>query len=449
MDSAGAPDRPEATLAAFVRGLKFDDLPADVVEPIEKAVIDTMGVTLAGSVEGAGKRLVDWGSSVSSSPDAAGLAAVLDLSTPDAGLVLGTSSHGLDYDDLSWGMSGHPSVVLVPALLALADSYDLSGQDVITAYAGGFETMCAIAAPISPEHYERGWHATATFGTFGATAAAAVAMGLDEPECRTAFNMAASMASGLKQNFGSMTKPLHAGLATRSGITAASLAEAGVTADSSAISGDRGFWDVYGENPGTSFSIGDNWYLLEHGIHIKTYPCCYFTHTSIAAVQELRQTHDIEPSDITSIEVVASRGAGDALQYPTPETTLEAKFSMEYTVACALAHGDVTLDQFEENALNDPVVGALRDRIQFSVDDELAYDEHTCTVRLKTRDQTIQTNRRNPPGTFDTPLSMTELRSKFMECATRCLSVDHAERTFDTLQPLTKCERVADILESV
>lgn len=443
IEDAGAP---ETELANYISSLSYNDIPTGVATPIEKSVIDTVGVTFAGATEGAGERLLDWAKTLFPGVNSSALGELLAMPTPEAGLVIGTASHGLDYDDLSWGISGHPSVVLVPALLASSEQFELSGRDVITAYAGGFEVMSAIAQQITPTHYERGWHATATFGTFGAAAATAIAMGLSRDESIAALNMATSMAAGLKQNFGSMTKPLHAGLATRSGMTAASLANAGVTADAAAISGSRGFWHMFGERTDSEFSIGESWYLSEHGIHLKTYPCCYFTHTAIAAIQELCQAHEIQPSEVTRVNIIASKGASDALQYQAPKTTLEAKFSMEYTAACALTDGEVTLDHFEPQAIENPDVREVLERVNFSVSDEFAYDEHTSIVELETAEETFSTRRENPPGTFEDPLSVAELQSKFMDCTTRYLTEDRAAKTFDELHPLRNCDRFSDVL---
>ena len=233
---------PERTLAEFVATLSYDDLPEGSVETITRAFVDTVGVTLAGTVEGAGRTAAE---SAGLEPADRSPAALLGVAADDApasvALRVGTASHALDYDDLSWAMDGHPSVTLVPPLLALADEAGADGEDLVTAYAAGFETECALAAPVSPAHYEAGWHATATFGTFGATAAAARLLGLDAEATRRALCIAASMPAGLKRNFGSMTKPLHAGLCSRAGVTAARLARDGLTADATAISGERGF----------------------------------------------------------------------------------------------------------------------------------------------------------------------------------------------------------------
>lgn len=427
---------PETGVSEFVADLEYDDLPDGVVETVTRAFVDTVGVTLAGSAEGAGEKTAETAGIEPVDADVATLLGVDAGAPPDfVALRTGTASHALDYDDLSWAMSGHPSITLVPALLALTKEADASGRDLITAYAAGFETECAIAEPISPEHYEAGWHATATFGTFGAAAAVSNLLNLDVTKTVHALNIAASMPSGLKRNFGSMTKPLHAGLCSRSGVTASRLAADGFTADSAAISGDRGFWDLYGPEERERFSIGDRWALREEGVHVKAYPCCYFTHTSVAAAQALVD-EGVAPDDIEHVMVTASPGASDALSYPDPDTGLEAKFSMEYTVASATVRDTVGLESFRDGAIDDPSVQRMRERVDFSVDENLPYDSHEATVRIATADNTYERRQENPPGTHGDPFSDDELRAKFEECASTVLPDEEIDRLYDILASL-------------
>lgn len=415
---------PENTLADFTATLTYEDVPAPARNTIRRAFLDTVGVTLVGALDDAGDTAF---STTDINPDDASTATLLglkdDTSPAERALRTGTASHALDYDDLSWAMDGHPSVTLVPPLLALAADANASGTDLVTAYAAGFEVECALAVPISPDHYEAGWHATATFGALGATAAAASLLDLTTDRTRHALNIAASTPAGLKRNFGSMTKPLHAGLCARSGVTAARLAADGFTADPTAISGDRGFWDLYGPTDRDTFDFDStDWTLVDEGIHVKYYPCCYFTHTSIAATRALVDEHGIDPDDIESIHVRAPQGAADALHHADPVTGLEAKFSMEYTVASAAVRDRVGLNAFKSAAIDDPAVQRVRERVDFAVDDDLYYDSHEAYVTIETADATYERHQENPPGTHDNPLTDDELRAKFDECAQRAVS---------------------------
>lgn len=438
----------EETLGSFVASLSYARIPDRVRDTARRAVLDTVGVTIAGTTADAGAIA---STTAGVAPDSTAVGTILGLSgeqrPAERALRVGVASHALDYDDLCWGMDGHPSVTLVPPLFALADEADASGEDLLTAYVAGFEVECALAGPVSPDHYEAGWHATATFGAFGAAAATASLLDLTAEQARHALNVAASTPAGLKRNFGSMTKPLHAGLCSRSGVTATLLARNGFTADAAALSGERGFWDLYGPSERDPFEFdAEVWALDDHGIHVKYYPCCYFTHTSIAATRALVTEHDVEPRDIERIDVRASRGAADALHHADPQTGLEAKFSMEYAVACGAARDRVGLDAFEDDRVDDPTVQRVRERVDFAVDESLPYDSHEAFVRLETADDTVERTQTNPPGTYDDPLTDAELRQKFTECARRTLSADVVDSLADTLETIDEYDSVVDAL---
>ena len=442
---------PEADLSDFVTTLTYDDVPTPGRKTIRRAFLDTIGVTLAGAVDDAGATAFETDQIDPATTDATTLLGLTNTGLPtDRAFRTGTASHTLDYDDLSWAMDGHPSVTLVPPLLALADIAEASGSDLITAYAAGFEVECALAKPISPKHYEAGWHATATFGSLGAAASAASLLGLTGSETRHALNIAASMPAGLKRNFGSMTKPLHAGLCARSGVTATRLAREGFTADATAISGDRGFWDLYGPTDRDEFVFApDDWALTTEGIHIKYYPCCYFTHTSITATHAVVDEYDIDPMDIEEIQVRAAKGAADALPHSDPETGLEAKFSMEYTVASAAVRERVGLNAFDESALDDPDVQRIRERVDFGVDNNLHYDSHEAFVRIETTNGSYERRQENPPGTHETPLTNAKLREKFDECAYRAISEDKAAALADIFSTLEDYDNIVVAVRDV
>ena len=453
--------RPEAVLSAFIAGLDFGTLPDAAVDLAERAVVDTVGVTLAGADADAGARagrfaLATAGEGFDNGTDtdlAAG-AAMIGRSgrapVQTAALANATAGHALDYDDLSWAMDGHPSVPMVAPILAVGEATGATGADAVTAYVAGFETQCYLAEPVSPTHYERGWHPTATFGTFGATAAVCSLLDCDVATTRRALAVAASMPSGLKRNFGSMTKPLHPGLAARSGVTAALLADGGFTADDAPISADGGFFDLYADGAEKPPAPpGDPFRSLTEGLNVKYYPCCYFTHAAITATAGLVADHDLAPTDVERVEVSASRGADDALSHPTPETGLEAKFSMEYCVAAAVCHDRVGLGSFADDALADPAVEAIRETVEFDVDSDLPYDDHAATVRVVTADETYRRAGVDPPGVKEDPLTDGQLREKFIQCATRVLPRSTARRSHDRLVDLADRSSVAAVVKTL
>ena len=244
-----------------------------------------------------------------------------------------------------------------------------------------------------------------------------------------------------------MTKPLHAGFCARSGVTASLLAENGFTADTTAISGDSGFWDLYGPDDTARFVFDpDKWTLTTEGIHVKYYPCCYFTHTGIAATQALVDQHNIDSESIEQIDVRAAQGAADALHHSDPETGLEGKFSMEYAVASGAVRDRVGLDTFDDDAIDDPSVQRVRERVDSFVDETLHYDSHEAVVQIETTSETYERRQKNPPGTHDNPLTESELREKFEECADRAIPSTDVSGLMDTLLTLDEHSDIVNAL---
>ncbi|MFC6718222.1 MmgE/PrpD family protein [Natrialbaceae archaeon GCM10025810] len=445
-------NEPIADLAAFVADCSYHDVPDEAIRLVERAILDTVGVTIAGS---------------STEVAAAALATVAgeegettvigrDESLPlgDAVFVNGTAGHALDYDDVALAaMDGHPSVPMVAPLLAVGEREGASGRDVLTGYVAGFETQHYVSSPISPGHYEGGWHATSTIGVFGAAAAVANLLDLTVEETTHALNVAASMASGLKKNFGSSTKPLHAGHAARSGTMAALLAANGATADPTAIDGERGFLDLYRGDGTPDFErlsdldLGSRWSILEEGVDVKKYPCCYYTHAAIHGAADLARERGLEPDDVESVTVAASRGAADALHHDDPSTGLEAKFSMPYVVARAIVDR-VDLAAFDDENVGDEDVQAVRERVTLTVDEDEPYDSNAARVAVRTRDgETLERYQERPPGTYEDPLSIDELREKFLLCAEYADGEVRADAALDALDTLRDVPDVSGALE--
>lgn len=438
-------------LAAFVSETVVDDVPEEAVRAVERAFVDTVGVTLSGIAEPVGEKArTVFAASDKTSGENRVLGTTDRASTGDAALVMATAGHALDYDDVT-GSAWHPSVTLVAPSLAVGERVGATGADLITAFAVGFEVEWTVSKCVLPAHYERGWHATATFGSFGAAATTSSLLGLDEEATRHALNIAASTPSGLKKNFGTMTKPLHAGLAARSGVTAALLAAEGFTAAETALGGNRGFCDLYsGDEPPSMDEWtrpGDPWALLAEGISVKKFPCCYFTHSAIAATQRLADDHDLPPEDIDEIAVIASQGAADALHYEDPDTGLEAKFSMEYTVASAVVRDRVDLDAFVDEAVDDYGVQAVRERVAFDVDSSLDSDSFQTAVEITTDDGKKHRHVQEVlPGSPDRPLSDAELRAKYDDATVHAPAGIPTDKAYDLLDRLRDVDDVETLV---
>lgn len=448
-------DRPSVNpadeLAAFVADLSYDDLPATAVHTAERCFVDTTGVALAGSVDGPAAIAADTFERPTNSPESATLFGRETRASPaDAAFVNGTAGHYLDFDDVVTAIHIHPSVTLVPAILAVGEVREASGMDAITAFVAGVEAQHYVAAPINPTHYERGWHATATYGTFGATTAVASLLELDEGEIRHALNVAGSLPSGVKRNFGSMAKSMHAGEAARSGVTAALLAERGFSGSMDALVGEDGFFDLYcgtkAPDYDALYELGTELRLERHGIDVKKFPCCYFTHSPIEAATTLSREHDVDPAAVDRIHVAASQAARDTVTYGAPESGLEGKFSMPYTVASAVARDRVGIETFTEEAIYDEPVRSLLGAVVFEVDRDLPYSSHAATVRIELDDGTdLETHRTGPPGTVEDSLSDAELREKFTMCAKQVLDEGTTRETFSTLDELRTVEDVSAV----
>jgi 2-methylcitrate dehydratase PrpD len=437
--------------ARRVHALSASDLTPEVVHWARVGLLDTIGVTLAGSREPAVMRTaqaLDLGSG-----PALWFGQQRRVGALDAALLNGTASHALDFDDCNNTMGGHPSAPVLSALLPLADELGSTGADFLLAYVSGFELECKLGLAVNFHHYTKGWHPTATLGTFGAAAACAKLMGLDAAQVATALALAASFASGIKANFGTMSKPLHVGHAARNGLLAARLARAGVTASAERVfEHEHGFFEVF-NGAGTYDAArglaawGQPLDIVTPGIAIKQYPCCGSTHPAIDAMLHLVRTHNFQVQDIHHIEAWIHRRRLQHTNRPTPRTALDAKFSLQYVLARAVLDGCVTVPQFEGAALNDARVHALLPRIHvapyggqqpdgettftpftpFTPFAPIAEDNHFAgAVRVTLTDGRVLTAQVEQPlgRTSAHPLPTDLLNAKFRLCASAVLRAE-------------------------
>jgi 2-methylcitrate dehydratase PrpD len=430
-------------------------VPAEARAAAAKAVLDTVGVTLAGAVEPASRIVLDVVSA-----EATGACVVLGTpvrtSAGGAALANGTAAHALDFDDMCFVSLAHPSAPLVPAALAAGELAQASGRAVLDAYVVGFEIEARLGRLMNPRHYERGWHCTSTLGTIGAAAAASRLLGLDAAAAGHALAIAASEASGLKENFGTMVKPLHAGLAARNGVLAALLARGGMTAGARAIDGPQGFVHAMDGGDGALgdaiADLGSRWEIVDTGITVKLYPSCAGTHPTIDAILELRRAHRFAGDDVDRIDVVVDSITPTILIYPRPVSGLEGKFSLPFCAAAAAVHGGVGIDTFEDAALADPGVQALMARVTMRADpsfDGRAPALTQARVAVHLRDgRTLRRDAHGARGYPERPASDEELASKFLACARRAVPESSAERALDFLRRMENVERI-DALTAV
>lgn len=420
--------------------MTYKDLPANATGFVTDAITDALGVGMAGSREESALALLRVLPTSKVSNGVALLGTELTASESDAALYNGTAIHALDYDDTTHPAYSHPSSHLVPVLLSLASQNSLSGQDLLTAYVLGLEVEGKLARTLNMGHYLHGWHTTGTLGTLAATVAAAKLLSLDDYSTSTALGIATSLASGIRANFGTMTKPLHAGLAARNGVMAARLAQVGFTASHNALEGKFGFFEVFGTKiPDTSSwsELGRPWEITDpYGLALKPYPSCGATHPAIEAA--LRAWKDIDGRNITSVEVGTNNFSEQILIYKTPTKPLEGKFSMHYCVAAALVNGRIGLDTFTQDAITDPVVLDLLARIHVYVADEVRDNPEFGAVISVTGNDGLMTQHMVPlaKGKPARWLSKAELREKFLDCTEGVVGMERGISNFASIQEL-------------
>lgn len=453
--TASAPaDTIVTRLADLVCAFDRSRLTPKAVAAARTCILDTIGVTLAGLPEPCTQILLKTPGVATAPGKALIFGTSRRTSALDAALVNGTASHALDYDDFSGVLGGHHSVPLVSALFALAEERGATGEQLVMAYVVGVEVETGLARAVNFHHYDKGWHPTSTLGTFGAAAAAGHLMKLDRDRMAMALAIAASLASGVKANFGTMTKPLHIGHCGRNGLFAALIAEQGFDAATDIFEHHQGFLDVF-NGPGT-YDIeklfsgwGKPWAIEAASIGLKQFPCCGSTHSAITMALNLARDEKIAADDLTHIDI---KPHGRRLRHtnnPDPQTPLEAKFSVQYVVARALKDRAVRLKDFEGEAHKEPAIRHLLDIIKATPHPDMADDAEEqwgAEVSLTLKDgRTVSRRIENLVGRGgDYPMTSGELWDKFEDCARRSLPREQIAPLFERLETL---ETVTDIAQ--
>lgn len=442
-------------LAAFVARPGLDPIPEAALRTVRSGFIDTIATMVAGRAEPVTSVVREhvWAKR-SSLEEASILLGEERAGAAEAALVNGVAAHALDYDDVA--LAGHPSTVLVPAVLAEAEAAGASGLAAMRAYLVGYEVWAELIGREADSHHGKGWHPTGVFGTVAAAAAAANLRGLDEGHARHALAIAASLASGLTANFGSMTKPLHAGRAAANGIEAARLAQAGLTAAPDALEHAGGFLAALSprgnvDRTRPASRLGERLAILELGLSIKQYPMCYATHRVIDGVLDLARTHAVEPAAVERVDATIGVSPAAMLRNHAPVTGLEAKFSLEFAVACALIAGKVGLAELTDEFVGQPAVRNLMEKLTIATTDSRCPLEPAFAfsdrVVLRLADGRVLDSGeiRFARGNSQRPLSDEDLRAKFMDC-TRTAPLD-AGVLFERLARLETADSLAGLAE--
>lgn len=422
-------------LAHFATTTRLDDVPTPARQAACWAMLDAIACALAGYAEPVAERVRAF----VQGERAAGTVAIWGdrsgTSATGAALANGTAAHALDFDDVCWAMNAHPSCVLTAAAMAVAESTGASGAALLHAYVVGFEAEARLGEAMAGRHYETGWHPTATLGTFGATMAAGVLLDLSEERLRAALGIACSLAAGTRLSFGTDTKPLHAGRAAESGVTAALLAARGVTATPDGLEGRMGFMDLYAGQGGAIRTDLDRFALLDPGIEHKPYPSCRFTHRVIEAVGRIRARNGREPQRIVCTVNPFSR---EILRYASAETGLEAKFSMQTCAALAWLDGIPGPETFRDARVTRDDVRRMASRVEL-VDGAASEESVAITFAGGSVDQeTIAL----PLGHPERPIPEADHLAKIRTCSEARLSKSAARELVDSM---THLESVPDV----
>src|SRR5438552_2715205 len=419
------------------------------------ALCDTVGVILAGAPEAAAK-IVRRTLVSESHGNCRVLGTAGRASASDDALANGVAAHAHDYDDMCFVSMAHPSCALVPSILAAGELTSASGAAVLDAYIVGFEVECRLGLIMNPRHYhERGWHCTSSIGTLGAAAAAARLLRLDATSTLHTLGIAASLACGLKENIGSMVKPLHAGMAARNGVMAARLAKAGFTASEQSIEGPQGYLAAMdSQKPPSALAeaaadLGSRWEILDTGVTVKLYPSCAATHPPLDALLGLKRRHNFVAEDIAAIDVEVDSMTPRLLIYSRPSTALEAKFSMPFCAAAAIVFGHPTLETFDVEKIRDPRIQKLLPLVTLRANPDFDAAAHLSQANVTVRLQDGRTVAERADGARGYPgrLSDDELNTKFVACAERSLTYAAAARVLDVLRAIEVTPNIAELTQ--
>ena len=423
-------------LGRFAAGLSFENVPPEAVAVARTGFIDTIATMIAGAHDPA-PQLLRRGLAPAQGP--ASLYFSGDSApAPEAAWINGTAGHALDYDDV--GCRGHVSTVLVPAIIAEAETLGLGGRDMLAAYVAGYETWAELSERDPGHHHVKGWHPTGIFGAIGAAAACAKLRRLGAQEATMALALAASQAGGIMANFGTMTKPFHAGRAAHAGIVSARLAELGFTASPDALEHPQGFLsavspDGQADRESPAASLGREWQIVRQGLSIKKYPACYCTHRALDAMLDLLAKRPLKPEEIAKITVEISKTHAVILRNHRPQTGLEAKFSMEFAMAAAVVSRRASLPEYTDDFVRRPEVQTMMQKVAITTNEN--YDEgqiggskwDQVRIELANGERIESEKVRRARGHAELPLGEAELFDKFRAC----LDVGHAKITPDAL----------------
>jgi len=451
-------------VASFVAKTRYRDIPPDVIQLARGFILDGLGVALAGSTDECSRIVQAQIRQMNGREESTILGTSLSAPLAKAALANGVAAHAMDYDDTQlstskegvYGLLTHPTTPVLAAVLAVGEKKKVGGQEFLLAYILGVEIECRIADAINPHHYQSGFHSTATMGGLGAAMAVGKLLRLKEEQLIRTLGIVASMASGLRENFGTMTKPLHAGRAAENGVTAAMLAQDGFTAASNILEAPRGFFNAMAggyDDSKIAGRLGQPYFMKEPGISIKPYPSGSLSHPAQDLILDLVKQHDLTAQDIDHIDVGTNSNVPNALIYPMPKTALEGKFSIPFCMAIAVLERKAGIAQFQDRKVRDKNVVEMMKRVTLYIDDELerlGYDQVRSRVRITLKTGRVIEGRYDVArGHPEKPMSWAELSDKFRECARLGLPNNHAEKVIQLVAGIDQLESLSPLFRAL
>src|SRR6266849_5640386 len=417
----------------FVATTKYEDIPTEVIELGKKSILDGLGLALAGSRAETGTICREYLKNMGVCGGKATIAgSALKTSPRFAAFVNGVSIHADDFDDTQlsaakdrvYGLLVHPTVPVLPAILALSAQRNISGKELMLAYHVGVEVECKIAEAISPRHYEDGFHSTGTCGVFGSAAASAKLLGFDQSKILNTFGLVASQCGGLRENFGTMTKPFQAGHAAESGVVSAELVGLGWTAADQILEAERGFFHAFGGSYDPAAIVdrlGKPWTFSSPGISMKPYPSGSLAHPAMTELARLIEVNNLQASQVEKVDVGANHNMTTTLLHHQPKTGLEAKFSMEFCIAILLLERKAGLGEFSDKVVQRADVQEMIRRVNYYVDPEAesaGFDKMTSILKIHLKDGRVIAGRAEfGKGSPANPMTFEEAAAKFRGCA--------------------------------
>lgn len=451
--------------ARFAADLSFKDIPDDVVRIARRCMVDGLGVMLAGSRHDALAVAERYLRKIGGNPAARVVGHPnLHVTAPQAAFWNGLSGHAMDWDDTQlaegpnrpYGLLTHPTIPPLAAVMAISEMLGgVSGEALLTAFVAGVEVECKIAEAINPDHYNLGFHTSGTIGTFGAAVAAAKLIGLDVQGIRAAIGGAASMAAGIRANFGTMGKPMHVGRSAENGVTATLLVKEGFTFNDEALDGKWGYLSVAGRGGDPDLVLGrfgQPFVLVSPGVSIKPYPCGVLTHPSMDLMKAVMNENALTSEDIESVTLLAANNILHPIRYQIATTELEGKFCMAFLLSSMILRRRAGKEEFTDAFVRSPQVQAMQRRVRTQFDREIemmGQDRILSRIEVLTRDgrriSRMSDNRYR--GGPEHPLSDAELEEKFLDCAQGVLSPATSRKLLDLVWQVERLESSTALLD--